>query len=148
MKDETYRKLMRKHKSKYHTLLNQDGIYVLGNQVAYNKIRNGRVPSTTGTARSAEIHIESYSLDGETLMLYMVDGSTRYMNSIIGKLGGLGGSIVKNANVDTESGYFHFEAKYLDEVADASGIKKKRQLTDEQRKQLAEQAKKNFAEVV
>ncbi|MEZ9888126.1 hypothetical protein AB4345_05315 [Vibrio breoganii] len=143
--DETYRKLMRKYKDTYYALLNEDGVYVLANQVGYNRIRKGIRTPNSANAKSAEVNIEAYNTDGSTLMLYMVNGSTRYMNSIINQLGGSDGEIVFNANVDTEGGYFHFDAKHIDKVCETSGIKKRPVFTEETLKAKRESAKRLLA---
>lgn len=135
----SFEDLMRKYKDQYWTLKNQDSIWNLVNHNYYLFLRKGQENS------KENVTVSPYNLDGTKLLLTMTQGKEKSFNNRIKKLKekGLIGFVSSSSD---DGGSVTFAGSDLAIVAEVFKIKKKqkRELTEQQRQELSDRAKKMF----
>lgn len=114
--NNNYNDLMKVFSNTYYVRKNTDGIFVLVNHAAWRVLRGLHHDG-------AEIHIESYDNEAKRLLLTMTKGSVRLFNNRLKLARELTGEWKKSLADD--GGFLVFDAKDIQKVAEAFGIKKK-----------------------
>lgn len=130
MKPNSYNELMKRYADRYYTRKNRDGIHVLVNHAAWCVLKDR-------PHDGAQVHIESYDETGKRLLLTMTHGSVRLFNSRLKSADKLDGDWEKSLSDD--GGFFVFESRDIDKVAEAFEIKKKQKrkpMTNVQKEEL------------
>lgn len=119
-----YNQIMNQYSDIYYCRKSTDGVSVLVNHAAWCALK-GKVHD------EEKIHVESYSLDGNKLLLTMIDGTATKLNLRANKVRKLG--VRPDVSAADDGGFVVFDAGDLSVIADVFKIKRRQVVTEAMR---------------